>query len=104
MAPEVMGIGEYSFSADVWSFGVVMWEIATQRDPDLFAELSMPFPRGPPLAVMRRALDQDGLRLPVPDEFNETLRKLLQRCWSGEPISRPSFREITHVLQQAESF
>ena len=96
MALEVLcGDGAYTWSADVWSFGVVAWELASQRPPLLLEELGQRS-TGPMLAKMRNAL-ADRKRLPVSQQWPEWLRGLLLRCWNEDNGKRPTFREITRI-------
>lgn len=105
MAPEVIEGGHYTLSADVWSFGVVLWEIATRRRPDLFAELSLPPPRGPFLATLKRHFDE-GKRLPRPEshECSERTVSLILSCFSGEPFLRPTFANLSSYLTSISEF
>ncbi|EGD80834.1 TKL protein kinase [Salpingoeca rosetta] len=96
MAPEVLaGEGAYTAAADVWSFGVVAWELAALRAPLLLEEIGKSS-RGPILAKMQEAL-QAGNRLSLDEAWPEWLRGLLLRCWNRDWQRRPSFREIARI-------
>ncbi len=70
MAPEALTGDKYSFEADVFSFGVLMWEVATQRVPDLIEqELGAEY-TGPILATLS-GLMADGKRLKFEDGGDE---------------------------------
>lgn len=94
MAPEVIQSADYGPSADVWSFGVVLWEIMTQESPDL--SRSVAFGGGPILDQVADALIA-GHRLSL-DGFDEELRAIIQSCWSLAPLARPHFQEIGERL------
>lgn len=103
MAPEVMDGSEYSFSADVWSFGVSAWEILYQRRPDLFTELKLAQPRGPFMAAFTLAL-KEGQRLPFAnrERFPEKLVLLIEQCMHADPTDRPYFTDISKALETSE--
>jgi serine/threonine protein kinase len=89
MAPEVMRNKEFDEKADVYSFGILLWEILTERKPfeshknwDTFVE----------------AVADDGERPLIPASCPPALRALMEDCWAGEPGLRPSFSEITDRL------
>lgn len=94
MAPESILDNVYSPQSDVWSFGVVCWEVITQEEP--FPELSA-------LQAASQVL-HSGLRLHVPDESicPPTLASLMESCWATEPLKRPSFAVICSLLTQLE--
>ncbi|EGD79879.1 TKL protein kinase [Salpingoeca rosetta] len=66
MAPEALTGDKYSFEADIFSFGVLMWEVATQRVPDLIAQEKGSGYRGPILATISNLM-ADGKRLKFDD-------------------------------------
>lgn len=72
LAPEVLSGKETTSAADVYSFGVIVWEILTGR---------------PALASM--ALNQ---------EYDPAYTALIQRCWSPDPKQRPSMNDIILTL------
>jgi serine/threonine protein kinase len=93
MAPESLrslksGSVEFSTKTDVWSYGVVVWEIMTR---------SSPFP-GMDLFVAAHKIAHEGLRLPIPSTSPSKFRNLMLACWADDPSARPSFNEIHHVI------
>jgi serine/threonine protein kinase len=93
MAPESLrslksGSVEFSTKTDVWSYGVVVWEIMTR---------SSPFP-GVDLFVAAHKIAHEGLRLPIPVTSPSKFRNLMLACWADDPSARPSFNEIHHVI------
>lgn len=89
MAPEVLTSMRYSLSADVYSFGVIIWEICEGAAP--FKNLAPP---QIPLAVV-----QERKRPLISPETPHPLRHLIQRCWQHEPALRPTAAEIVGILQ-----
>ncbi|KAI4381809.1 hypothetical protein MLD38_007848 [Melastoma candidum] len=90
MAPEVIEHRPYDNKADVFSFGIVLWELLTGELP--YAYLT-------PLQAAVGVV-QKGLRPTIPENANPKFAELLQRCWKQNPAKRPSFSEILEILQQ----
>ncbi|CAN0491285.1 unnamed protein product, partial [Discosporangium mesarthrocarpum] len=89
-APEVLqGEGTY-LESDVYSYGVLLWEIATRQLPwgDLQDATELITDK-----VCR------GDRPPVPQTASQVLVKTMVRCWQGNPLGRPSFRDVVASLQ-----
>jgi len=80
-APEVLLGKSYSHQCDLWSFGVVCWEMLTAR---------VPFDGMAQTAVATKVA-MEGMRLPVPPRTPLRLLRLIARCWSEAPELRPSF-------------
>ncbi|KAK4354770.1 hypothetical protein RND71_026964 [Anisodus tanguticus] len=89
MAPEVIGHRPYDRKADVFSFGIVLWELLTEKLPYEFLT-----PLQAAVAVV-----QKGLRPTIPTNTHPMLVELLERCWQQEPCLRPEFSEILDILQ-----
>ena len=89
VAPEVLLGHGYSRTCDVWSFGVVCWELMTARIP--FDGMSMV------LVASKVALE--GMRLPVPADAPLQLLRLMARCWAEAPAQRPEFSEVLTELE-----
>ncbi|EGD81228.1 TKL protein kinase [Salpingoeca rosetta] len=103
MAPEALTGSVYDRKADVFSFGVLLWEIATQRTPDLI-EQELPDYQGPMLATLLNLLS-DGKRLTFPEEYIDHaggpghaiptwFRVLALQCMEQDPARRPSFETL----------
>ncbi|PRP82378.1 hypothetical protein PROFUN_10154 [Planoprotostelium fungivorum] len=78
MAPEALTQRAYSVKSDVFSFGVVCWEILTD-------------------------VSTRGERLPIPSDCDPSIYKLIQVCWRTAPEDRPTFQEICSYLSSGEA-
>ncbi|MCI4379426.1 hypothetical protein PGIGA_G00228180 [Pangasianodon gigas] len=92
MAPEVIKLSLFSKSSDVWSFGVLLWELLTGEVP--YREIDA-------LAVAY-GVAMNKLTLPIPSTCPEAFAQLLGECWSPNPHSRPSFTSILKRLLAIE--
>jgi predicted Ser/Thr protein kinase len=90
MAPESLAQQTYSKKSDVWSFGIVVWEIFAQSEPHLDVD---------PIDV--GTLIRDKFLTPeIPSDCPEKLRQLMEMCWNKDPEKRPSFEAICQILEQ----
>ncbi|XP_078440919.1 serine/threonine-protein kinase STY46-like isoform X2 [Wolffia australiana] len=89
MAPEVINHQSYDHKADVYSFGIVLWELVTSKIP---YENSTPVQAA--LGVRK------GVRPDIPQDIHPGVRSLIQRCWDGSPSRRPCFSDITSYLEE----
>lgn len=90
MAPEVIEHKPYDHKADVFSFGIVLWELLTGEIP--YAYLT---PLQAAIGVV-----QQGLRPTIPKNTHPKLAELLEKCWQQDPTERPDFSEILDILKQ----
>ncbi|KAI8025342.1 Serine/threonine-protein kinase STY46 [Camellia lanceoleosa] len=90
MAPEVIEHRPYDHKADIFSFGIVLWELLTGK---------LPYDYLTPLQAAVGVV-QKGLRPTIPKNTHPKLAELLERCWQHDPNLRPAFSEIIDILQQ----
>lgn len=88
MAPEVF-MGSYDEKCDVYSFGMVLWEMLTQER--VFSDL-------PNLQQLMYAVIEERRRPEIPQNCPTSLRNLINACWAHESTKRPSFQEIVDAL------
>ncbi|XP_059611193.1 tyrosine-protein kinase Fer isoform X3 [Phlebotomus argentipes] len=88
-APEALNFGKYTSLCDVWSYGILMWEIFSKGDT--------PY-SGMSNARARERIDA-GYRMPAPEQTPPEMYRLMLRCWSYEPETRPHFDEIFSLVE-----
>ncbi|XP_068449633.1 proto-oncogene tyrosine-protein kinase Src-like isoform X1 [Clinocottus analis] len=88
-APEAALYGRFTIKSDVWSFGVLLTELATKG--------RVPYPG----MVNREVLDQveRGYRMPCPAECPISLHELMLSCWRKDPEERPTFEYLQGFLE-----
>ena len=90
MAPEVIRGFKYTEKADVFSFGVILWELATRKPPYYGIDGQM---------VSQRVV-KEGLRPKISDrDAPGPFLDLMRRCWDDDPDKRPYFGEIMRDLE-----
>ncbi|KAJ1079202.1 hypothetical protein K5549_018067, partial [Capra hircus] len=92
MAPEVIRASMFSKGSDVWSYGVLLWELLTGE---------VPF-RGIDGLAVAYGVAMNKLALPIPSTCPEPFAKLMEDCWNPDPHSRPSFTSILDQLTTIE--
>lgn len=91
MAPEVIRNEPCSEKVDIWSFGVVLWEMLTCEIPYKDADSS----------AIIWGVGNNTMKLPIPDSCPEGFRLLIELCWKAKPKNRPSFKIILSHLEIA---
>ncbi|XP_073254702.1 uncharacterized protein [Porites lutea] len=89
MAPESLYQGVYTTKSDVWSFGVVLWEMATLG--------GVPYPTLTNSELYR--LLGTGYRMEKPDMCSDDVYELISDCWNEDPYIRPSFYRLIEKLE-----
>jgi serine/threonine protein kinase/2',3'-cyclic-nucleotide 2'-phosphodiesterase (5'-nucleotidase family) len=90
-APEVLLNKKYNEKADVYSFGIVMWEVLTR---------STPYPNKNPFNLGIDVIK--GERPYIPHDTDARFAEFIQRCWSEKPKERPSMEKIIMFLNSYE--
>ncbi|MCL7027926.1 hypothetical protein MKW94_023516 [Papaver nudicaule] len=93
MAPEMIQHRPYTQKVDVYSFGIVLWELITGMLP--FQNMS---------AVQAAfAVVNKNVRPNVPNDCLPVLSEIMTRCWDANPEVRPPFTEVVRMLEYAET-
>ncbi|VDK46091.1 unnamed protein product [Anisakis simplex] len=77
-------------AADMWSFGILLWELSTREVP--FSDLS-PMETGMKVAL-------EGLRVPFPPGISRNMRRLMNICLNEDPGRRPNFDQVIPILEK----
>ncbi|KAJ8017249.1 hypothetical protein DPEC_G00015840 [Dallia pectoralis] len=93
-APEAISHGRFSNKSDVWSFGILLWEMLTYG--------GVPYPGLNNSEVYRHIIA--GYRMPAPEKCPDSIYKLMLRCWSDSPADRPDFKELRHKLENVNPY
>ncbi|XP_049630619.1 ephrin type-A receptor 10 [Suncus etruscus] len=89
-APETLQFGHFSSASDVWSFGVVMWEVMASGERPYWDMSGQD--------VIKAV--EDGFRLPPPRNCPAPLHRLMLDCWQKDPSERPRFSQIHSILSK----
>ncbi|MED6152547.1 putative serine/threonine-protein kinase sis8 [Stylosanthes scabra] len=89
MAPEVLRNEPSNEKCDVYSFGVILWELST---------LQQPWGGMNPMQVVG-AVGFQHRRLDIPDDMDPAVADIIKQCWQTDPKLRPTFAEIMAALK-----
>ncbi|KAM4821651.1 macrophage-stimulating protein receptor isoform 3-T3 [Thomomys bottae] len=90
MALESLQTYRFTTKSDVWSFGVLLWELLTRGAP--------PYPHIDPFDLTHFLVK--GRRLPQPEYCPNSLYQVMQQCWDTDPAARPTFRALVVEIEQ----
>ncbi|XP_037550469.1 fibroblast growth factor receptor 3 [Nematolebias whitei] len=90
MAPEALFDRVYTHQSDVWSYGVLLWEIFTLG--------GSPYP-GIPVEELFKLL-KEGHRMDKPANCTQELYMIMRECWHAVPSQRPTFRQLVEDLDR----
>jgi len=94
MAPEIIMGKKYTEKADVYAFGVILWEILTRLEPYEDKE---------PMQIVVEVVNE-GLRPTLPPPFDSSpLVPLMKQCWDQDPEQRPSFEKVLERLLEIDA-
>ncbi len=93
LAPEVLDSGLHTEKSDIYSLGMILWEIFTGNEP--YAGLS-------DAAVIRKVTKGD--REIIPEYIPKPYQTLIKRCWQTKPELRPDVSEILTVIRERRRY
>lgn len=93
MAPEFIKNESYDQSVDVYSYGMILWEMITKETPYCGKD--------PPQVIYMILSNQ---LLEIPPETPEPLKKLILNCWSIDPTHRPPFSTIVKLFEHGDVY
>uniref|UniRef100_A0A8C2W9X7 Tyrosine-protein kinase n=1 Tax=Cyclopterus lumpus TaxID=8103 RepID=A0A8C2W9X7_CYCLU len=88
-SPEAIREKRFSTKSDVWSYGILLWEI--------YSFGRVPYPRIPLKEVVPRV--EKGYKMDAPDGCSPVVYDLMKQCWTLDSVVRPSFRMLREKLQ-----
>ncbi|CAH3023858.1 unnamed protein product, partial [Porites evermanni] len=91
-AYEALLYGVYTTQSDVWSYGILLYEILTVG--------GTPYPDIKPRQIAERL--QKGYRMPKPRHVDEKLYQVMLKCWEEEPNDRPTFQNLRKTMKEME--
>uniref|UniRef100_A0A672M2J9 Mast/stem cell growth factor receptor Kit n=1 Tax=Sinocyclocheilus grahami TaxID=75366 RepID=A0A672M2J9_SINGR len=91
MSPESIFECVYTFESDVWSYGILLWEI--------FSLGSSPYP-GMPVDSNFYKMIKEGYRMESPEFAPSEMYEIMHSCWDADPFKRPSFGKIVEKIEQ----
>lgn len=91
MSPESIFECVYTFESDVWSYGILLWEI--------FSLGNSPYP-GMPVDAKFYKLIKEGYRMDSPEFAPSEMYQIMKSCWDADPFSRPPFRKVVERIEQ----
>ena len=89
MAPESMSKGVFSPASDIWSYGILQWEMFNPNK-------LYPYPNLQNDEVMDKVAG--GYLMPVPRYTPQLVVRIMKACWNIDPNKRPSFLLISKLL------
>lgn len=94
MAPETFDSKNYTNKVDVYSYGILLWEMLTE---------DIPFQGLTPIQIAYK-VTKDNERPEFPSNTPRPLKSLIRKCWDRNPDNRPTFSQIYHFLLRKGAF
>ncbi|CAM8893645.1 unnamed protein product [Rhodiola kirilowii] len=90
MAPEMIKHKSYGKKVDVYSFGLILWEMISG---------SVPYEDMTPIQAAFAVVSKN-LRPIIPKDCPPAMKALIEQCWSSKPDKRPDFWQVVKVMEQ----
>jgi len=91
-AYEALMYGTYTTQSDVWSYGILLYEILTVG--------GSPYPDINARQIAEKI--QEGYRMPKPRHVDEKLYQIMIKCWEENPNDRPTFEKLRKTMKDME--
>ncbi|XP_030640083.1 megakaryocyte-associated tyrosine-protein kinase [Chanos chanos] len=88
-APEALKKEKFSTRSDVWSYGILLWEI--------FSYGRQPYPKMSVQEVKEKV--EQGYRMEAPEKCPPGVYALMSECWDADPKKRPAFHKLRGKLE-----
>ncbi|CAJ0934454.1 unnamed protein product, partial [Mesorhabditis belari] len=94
IAPEVLEFGVFSEKSDVWSFGILLWEMYTiGGQPHAGVEETK----------LAHLIIKGNVALEIPEDTPEMMHQLMLTCWKPSSKERPTFEAIAQILSSSSA-
>ncbi len=91
MAPEVIKKNSYTEKADIFSYGIILWELWVQEPP--YKNIDR-------FEVAKSVATIKNYRPPILDVIPESIKALISACWDYNPDNRPTFEMIIDFIER----
>ena len=100
-APEIYNGQPFTEKSDVFSIGVILWEMVVRV---IKGRYERPYSEFPELEYDFQIIVQTarGKRCTIPPTTPPTLTKVIQQCWHSDPNARPTAHELVSILQNLQ--
>ncbi|XP_022901192.2 tyrosine-protein kinase CSK-like [Onthophagus taurus] len=88
-APEALKQNKFSNKSDMWSFGILLWEI--------YSFGRVPYPRIPLADVVKHV--EKGYKMEAPEGCPSEIYEIMRQAWDLNPENRPNFEEVKLKLE-----
>jgi len=89
MAPEILREEKYGEYSDIYSYGMILWEMVSRETPF----------KGFSITQIIGSVGFDNYRVPIPQKGNPLILKVMERCLNRDIDKRPSFKVIVEWLE-----
>jgi serine/threonine protein kinase len=89
MAPESLRDGIFNQASDIWSFGIVLWEVATLA--------TQPYPRLSIEEVFQFVIGGGIMDISIIEHVPDLYIHAMEKCWQYEPTNRPTFEKLGYL-------